>query len=173
MYPAWHVCIVLLVIYTEYPEGARPLWASWQSPFVSRKSVPGDQKSNALIKKNRDLREAYLQESVRRKTNFIWGIVLWMSNHIFVKSVANKYCYVDAAAIDSRKSALPWEISISERLSKSHLVPMFHLGTRGAYLNILSLCFSSNRNSSGRTIASIIDSSQFTLDSLYLGMRNR
>ena len=35
----------LFEIYTDYPEGASPLWASWRSPLVSRKGVPGDWKS--------------------------------------------------------------------------------------------------------------------------------
>ena len=38
------VCLMYL-IYTDYPEGASPLWASWRSPLVSRKGVPGDWKS--------------------------------------------------------------------------------------------------------------------------------
>ena len=32
-------------IYTDYPEGANPLWASWRSPLVSCKGVSGDRRS--------------------------------------------------------------------------------------------------------------------------------
>ena len=32
-------------IYTDYPKGASPLWASWRSPLVSCKGVPGDRES--------------------------------------------------------------------------------------------------------------------------------
>ncbi len=53
-----------------------------------------------------NLKEAGLQESVRRNTNCIRGIALWVSNHIFVKPVANKHCYVDAAAIDLKDKCL-------------------------------------------------------------------
>ena len=38
-------CMFPLEIYTYYPKGASPLWASWRSPLVSRKGVPGDRKS--------------------------------------------------------------------------------------------------------------------------------
>ncbi len=38
-------CIFLLGIYSDYPEGANPLWASWRSPLVSCKGVSGDRKS--------------------------------------------------------------------------------------------------------------------------------
>ncbi|MBD3342975.1 MAG: hypothetical protein GF353_28015 [Candidatus Lokiarchaeota archaeon] len=38
------VCL-LIRIYTNYPEGASPLWASCRSPLVSRKGVPGDRMS--------------------------------------------------------------------------------------------------------------------------------
>ena len=38
------VCLIF-GIYTDYPEGVSPLWASWRSPLVSRKGVPGDRKS--------------------------------------------------------------------------------------------------------------------------------
>jgi hypothetical protein len=55
------------------------------------------------------LKEAVLQESVRTNRNCIRGIALWVNNHIFVKPVANKLSYVDAAEIDSRISDLPGE----------------------------------------------------------------
>jgi hypothetical protein len=48
---------------------------------------------------------------------------LWVSNHIFVKPVANKLSYVDAAEIDSRINDLPGEISIDESLSRSQPKP--------------------------------------------------
>jgi hypothetical protein len=59
-----------------------------------------------------NLKEAGLQGSVRRNTNCIRGKVKRVSNHIFAKPVANELFYVDAAAIDSRISALPGEISM-------------------------------------------------------------
>ncbi len=53
-----------------------------------------------------NLKEAGLQESVRTNGNCIRGIALWVSNHIFVKPVANKLSYVDAAVIDSKDKCL-------------------------------------------------------------------
>ena len=69
------------------------------------------------------LKEAGLQESVRTNRNCIRGIALWVSNHIFVKPVANKLSYVDAAGIDSRINDLPGEISIDESLLRSQPKP--------------------------------------------------
>ena len=42
---ARHVVCMLIIIYTDYPEGASPLWTSWRSPLVSRKGVSGDRES--------------------------------------------------------------------------------------------------------------------------------
>ena len=45
-------------------------------------------------------RKAGLQESVRTNpanSGGTYDAYLWVSNHIFVKPVANKHCYVDAA----------------------------------------------------------------------------
>ena len=46
------------------------------------------------------LKEAGLQESVRTNRNCIRGTIVWVSNHIFVKPVANKHYCVDADGID-------------------------------------------------------------------------
>jgi len=52
------------------------------------------------------LKEAGLQESVRTNRNCIRGTVLWVSNHIFTKPLANEQNCVDAAGIDSTNKCL-------------------------------------------------------------------
>ena len=52
------------------------------------------------------LKEAELQQSVRTNRNCIRGTSKWVSNHIFVKPVANKLIRVDAAVIGLKDKCL-------------------------------------------------------------------
>ena len=46
------------------------------------------------------LKEAGLQEFERTNRNCIRGTIVWVSNHIFAKLVANKHYCVDAAGLN-------------------------------------------------------------------------
>jgi len=52
------------------------------------------------------LKEAGLQESVRTNRNCIRGTIEWVSNHTFVKPLANELFRVDAAGIDFKDKCL-------------------------------------------------------------------
>jgi len=108
-------CTYPLGKYTDYPEGASPLWASWRSPLVSCKGVPGDRKSEG---------SSPPKAGVRTNRNCIRGTIDWVSNHIFVKPEANELFRVDAAGIDFRDKCLTRgdldQTKVSRDVSRSH-----------------------------------------------------
>ena len=55
------------------------------------------------------VKEAGLQTSERTNRNGIRGRESWVSKHIFVKPLANKQFFVDAAGLEGRISVLPGE----------------------------------------------------------------
>ena len=65
--PAWHVYILNIEIYTDYPKGASPLWASWRSPLVSCKGVPGDRKSEG----SRTTRVCTDEQELHKRHSFV------------------------------------------------------------------------------------------------------
>ena len=88
-----------------------------------------------------NLKEAGLQESVRTNRNCIRGIALWVSNHIFVKPVANKLCYVDAAAIDSKDKCLTRGDldAVCREVSRSHSTLKMGISREGLNINPFSI----------------------------------
>ncbi len=85
------------------------------------------------------LKEAGLQESVRTNRNCIRGMIEWVSNHIFVKPVANKLFCVDAADIDFKDPEVsgPGEIStlFGREVSRSHSTVIVFLLREGLKVN--------------------------------------
>jgi len=65
--PAWHVYILNIEIYTDYPKGASPLWASWRTPLVSCKGVPGDRKSEG----SRTTRVCTDEQELHKRHSFV------------------------------------------------------------------------------------------------------
>ena len=65
--PAWRVYILNIEIYTDYPKGASPLWASWRSPLVSCKGVPGDRESEG----SRTTRVCTDEQELHKRHSFV------------------------------------------------------------------------------------------------------
>ena len=84
-------------MYTDYPEGASPLWASWRSPLVSRKGVPGDRKSEG----SGTTKVCTDEQKLHTRHSFVGE-----QPHLCEARSQYKLRYVDAAAIDSKDKCL-------------------------------------------------------------------